>query len=737
MKKSLMIRVFTFIFLLTNLLLSGQPYKSLAIWPCDGIRAAAFTGMVEVSDGFLAMGYVDTFYNGQYGTGRIWVVKLHPDGSLKWSKFYRDDDPNIAVWGRRLALADKDGAYILAQAGPKGLIIKLDKNGEIVWKKNTIVMPNNSWANELISTADEGVLAVGYTVTSDTGAYVKYYKDGSIAFSGKYKPHDIERIKYCAVDKSFDGGYYLAGIQSEYDPYPVWKTHLLVTKIDGSGHFLWNKAYNGGDELSGDKKKSEGYTISAVPGGGFIAGGLMYKESILNGQAYILRGNDNGDSLWTKNLFEELYPYPSIWPRNSINRIIVKNNEVYAEFVDCVGCSTEKNYLALLNISNGAVQWKQTGYKISDQHIRSLHSILANGQPVFIGGEYYLDLFKHGLILITTPDGLWIPPVIAKFESGADQPELITRINHHIQVSRTVQVGADTNFSSIVYEKTNITKDTVKLDLSSLQDKKYYLRVGITGGKGNTIWSDTMEFYMFSTLKLRYADQVPKFSSEYGGGWSASQIIGLPDVYPNYGDHVGAWSSATADGQREFLECKFPQAAPISGILVFETYSPGAIDTVYVRNPNTQQWVIVYSVTASPAPAFARVLPITFPVTSFPVSEIRLAFNSPAVPGYNEIDAIGLFDATGVGTSELLQSENPLQISPNPAYDQIRISWVRPLTTSTDCILYDATGRQYRQASVPEGNTELNWSIAELPSGNYWVTFRQGNAVQTKSFAKE
>ena len=738
MKNAIVLSSFFIISLLSFTDLAAQSYKGISVYSAEGVRSAVFTGLVEVSDGSMAMGHIDTFFNGQYGTGRIWVVKLNQDGSVKWSRFYSDMNASLPWWGRRLAKADNDGVYILAENQAKnGFILKLDKNGDVLWNKKTIVMPNNAWVNDLITTPDEGCLAVGYTITSDTGAYVKYYKDGSVAFSGKYLPQNANYIRFCGVDNAFDGGYHMVGIEGEYDPYPVWKTHLLVNKINANGQLIWSKFFNGGDETSGDKKKSEGYTISAIPGGGFIAGGLMYKESILNGQAYIIRGKDNGDTLWTKNLFEELYPYPGVGARNSINRVIVKDNEIYSEFVECSGCSTEKNYLVSMNIGNGEVQWKQTGYKISDQHTRSLNRIMANGQPSFIGGEYYLDLPKHGLILWTTPDGLWIPPSIVKFEGGVYEPELITRIDKHIQVKRVVQVSPDINFSSIVYEQANIIKDTVKLNLSNLDDAKYYLRVGITGGKGYKIWSDTLEFLLFSTLHLRMAEQVPVYSSEYGGGWAASQIIGLPDVYPNYGDKYGAWSSSTQDAQREFVECTFSSPKPISGLIIFETYNPGAIDTIYVRNPNTQEWEIVYSISASAAPAISRALGITFPATAFPVSAVRLAINSPAVPGYNEIDAIGLIDATGVGTTEILRDYERLQIIPNPSPDQIVISWDIPLRHDADCFLSSIVGQQLRYSKVPAGSTMLTWAIDQLPCGSYWVSLRQGENVQSQLFLKE
>jgi hypothetical protein len=268
-----------------------------------------------------------------------------------------------------------------------------------------------------------------------------------------------------------------------------------------------------------------------------------------------------------------------------------------------------------------------------------------SGQPYFTGGEYFINYDKHGLILITTPDGLWAPPSIVSLENGTKQPWVVTSMNLHIEADRILQVSSSDDFANINLEHIGIKKDSVVFDMNSLNDGKYFLRVGTAGQIGRAIWSEPLEFILFSGLKLRYVDQVQLYSSQYGGNWSATQLIGKPDVYPNYGDLPGSWASATPDAQREFLELSFLNPNPIHGVVVFETFNPGAIDTLYVRNPINQQWIKVWSGTAKAAAASSRAFTILFPQTLFPVSEIRLAINSPVVGGYNEIDAVGLIDA--------------------------------------------------------------------------------------------
>src|SRR5687767_5277348 len=50
----------------------------------------------------------------------------------------------------------------------------------------------------------------------------------------------------------------------------------------------------------------------------------------------------------------------------------------------------------------------------------------------------------------------------------------------------------------------------------------------------------------------QWADTVVNFSSQFGGGWSASAALGEPNVFA-YGDIPGAWAPAPRNGTLEFI----------------------------------------------------------------------------------------------------------------------------------------------------------------------------------------
>ncbi len=122
-----------------------------------------------------------------------------------------------------------------------------------------------------------------------------------------------------------------------------------------------------------------------------------------------------------------------------------------------------------------------------------------------------------------------------------------------------------------------------------------------------------------------------------------------------YGDNVNAWSPSTADSQREYLVFGFDTVQTVKIIEIYETWFPGAIDTVYIRNSETRQWEIIYSKPAlTELPDSARIFKFFLPLeTTYFVDAIRMALNSPAVTdkldedgnaieGWNEIDAVAI-----------------------------------------------------------------------------------------------
>ncbi|NRB49924.1 MAG: fibronectin type III domain-containing protein [Saprospiraceae bacterium] len=141
----------------------------------------------------------------------------------------------------------------------------------------------------------------------------------------------------------------------------------------------------------------------------------------------------------------------------------------------------------------------------------------------------------------------------------------------------------------------------------------------------------------------RFANKVILSSSFFSNTeFSDSEILGTPSVFPKGGPRTGQWISQSADNSREFIELAFPANGPINFIRAFETFNPGSIDTIYVRNPGTGAYEVVYTATAAAVNLPAQVLEVEFPMTAFAVDQIRIALASDVVPGFNGIDAVSI-----------------------------------------------------------------------------------------------
>jgi PKD-like domain/Secretion system C-terminal sorting domain/Fibronectin type III domain len=202
------------------------------------------------------------------------------------------------------------------------------------------------------------------------------------------------------------------------------------------------------------------------------------------------------------------------------------------------------------------------------------------------------------------------------------------------------------------------------------------------------------------STNTRYANSVIDFSSQNStNGFSASQALGSPNAYPTYGVSSNSWVSSTADGQQEFLTLGFAEASTINYVDVYEVSNSGAVEAVYVKNPSTSNFELVYSTTAEAKPNLARKNHITFSETAFNVSEVKIVLNSVAIKGYNAIDAVGIGKSSTAAFSSYLWSPG----GETSATKTVNIPGKYTMTTtnSTGCISVDSVTVSAASTTLP------------------------------------
>ncbi len=144
----------------------------------------------------------------------------------------------------------------------------------------------------------------------------------------------------------------------------------------------------------------------------------------------------------------------------------------------------------------------------------------------------------------------------------------------------------------------------------------------------------------------QFGDGIIEFSSEYSaapGPWSSFVVLGHPDTYPEYGDKVTAWASKTSDNADEYLTIAYDSAQYVNHVSIYETFNPGAVSAISVRNKENGSWVPVYSDGVELGLAReARIMEVRFPITDFLVDAVKINIASRQVSGWNEIDAVSI-----------------------------------------------------------------------------------------------
>jgi hypothetical protein len=126
--------------------------------------------------------------------------------------------------------------------------------------------------------------------------------------------------------------------------------------------------------------------------------------------------------------------------------------------------------------------------------------------------------------------------------------------------------------------------------------------------------------------------------------WGPEQATGEPDT-EMAGDIVTAWASASQDGQEEWLMLEYENFVTPTAVLVHETYNPGALYRVTVFKPDGEEVEVWKGVDPTPTDSGLGVSEIPVKV-NFKTNRVKIYLDSPSVPGWNEIDAVGLRDKT-------------------------------------------------------------------------------------------
>ncbi len=232
---------------------------------------------------------------GESGSGLIWMLKLDKDGNIEWQK----ESDGYSERGKAIHQTFDGGYIVIGETNSSGagsqdiLVLKLDKDGNILWKK-TYGSDGYEGANDIKQTTDGGYIISGYSGTLGSGAFdawiIKLDSNGNVGtgfpgtwqktFGGGGSTNDY----LSSIQQTSDGGYIAAG---NTESFGEGSTDLWVFKLLANGDIDWQKTFGS----TGNEGAS---SVQEVYQGGYVIAGSGFDGS------WILRLDQSGNKIWEK-----------------------------------------------------------------------------------------------------------------------------------------------------------------------------------------------------------------------------------------------------------------------------------------------------------------------------------------------------------------------------------------------------------------------------------------------------
>jgi len=160
-----------------------------------------------------------------------------------------------------------------------------------LWQK-TFGGSKDDWAKSIQQTSDGGYIVAGWTESFGAGGrdvyILKLNADGNLIWQKTFGGSDWDEA--WSIQQTSDGGYIVAG---GIGPFGGPDRDVYILKIDENGESIWEKTF-------GESYYDEAYFIQQTTDGGYIVAGVTNSFGAGNGDVYILKLDEDGNLVWQK-----------------------------------------------------------------------------------------------------------------------------------------------------------------------------------------------------------------------------------------------------------------------------------------------------------------------------------------------------------------------------------------------------------------------------------------------------
>lgn len=302
-------------------------YSNVVIWKKNfggGTGSDYFQKVAEFGDSYVSVGYsssTSTVFLDKYkGETDAIIFRYDLSGNIIWNKNYggtgtdyfydvlTGEDEIIAVGSSNSVNNDLTG---LNKGNYDAIIVKYDKDGNIIWKKN-FGGTNSDYFYGITITSD-GYVVVGRSISTDgdliglnKGGYdaivVKYDKDGNVIWSKTFggSLDDLFQNIYLTSNGYLVAVGYSPSINGDLEGLNLGGIDANIVKMNTDGEIVWKKNYGG----SGSDYFRDVVTLSGIY---YVVGYSASTDGNLAGlskggtDAIILSLTKEGEIIWNKN----------------------------------------------------------------------------------------------------------------------------------------------------------------------------------------------------------------------------------------------------------------------------------------------------------------------------------------------------------------------------------------------------------------------------------------------------
>ncbi|MGB1241266.1 MAG: T9SS type A sorting domain-containing protein [Chitinophagales bacterium] len=270
-------------------------------YSCDSLNQNAIA-VIPYNGNYLVAG----IYQDNNNYSAFYVRTLNSLGNVVWEKIVDEGEGHRMMSGGGSFIPTNDGNFIMAvtkclevnSLGEPSVqsiaLIKINKNGELIWKKNLHNAEIHS-AREIEPTMDGGFVVVGYQKLEDgkMHAYIaKLDSEGEVEWDNQLRMGN--KSVALSVEVTNNNDYILSGYQINEQT----ATDMFVSKINVHGTLLWSKNY-------GTSEHDTGGTVKMLPNGDCLMAGAIREQGIK--KLYLTQLDNRGNIVWDK-----IHHFPNI-----------------------------------------------------------------------------------------------------------------------------------------------------------------------------------------------------------------------------------------------------------------------------------------------------------------------------------------------------------------------------------------------------------------------------------------